>query len=77
MADRESSGGAAVCRFSPDTVRRAFDLGRDGAAILTFLRTHAPRGLPQALEYLITDLDRRYGHLRLRLRVAGCSVRAA
>ena len=74
MADRESSGGAAVYRFSPESLRRALDQARDGATLLTFLREHAPRGVPQALEYLITDLGRRYGHLRLS--GAGCYVRS-
>lgn len=65
MADLESSGAASVYRFSSDSLRRAFDLGRDSESLLAFLREHAPRGVPQPLAYLVADLGRRFGQLRV------------
>ncbi len=67
LAELESHGGAQVYRFSEASLGRAFDAGRRGQEILSFLTALCPRGVPQALGYLIEDLDRRYG----RLRVAG------
>lgn len=74
MADRESSGGAAVYRFSSASVRRAFDEGRDSVTLLAFLTGHAAQAVPQPLEYLIGDLGRRFG--QLRLRGVGCYLRS-
>lgn len=65
MADLESSGAASVYRFSPDSLRRAFDMGRDSASLLAFLDEHAPRGVPQPLSYLVGDIGRRFGQLRV------------
>ncbi len=74
MADLESSGAATVYRFSPASLRRAFDAGRDGAALLAFLENHATRGVPQPLAYLLGDLGRRFG--QLRLRSVACYIRS-
>lgn len=63
MADVESTGAATTLRFSESTLRRAVDAGRDEAAILAFLETHAAKGVPGPLAYLVADVDRRYGHL--------------
>lgn len=63
LADVESTGAATTFRFSEATLRRAIDAGRDGDSILSFLRKHAGKGVPQALEYLVTDVARRHGHL--------------
>lgn len=65
LADTESAGSAIVLRFSPASVRRALDAGRDGAEIVAFLAAHATRGVPQPLEYLITDTARRWGSVRI------------
>jgi Helicase conserved C-terminal domain len=65
MADLESSGAASVYRFSSDSLRRAFDIGRDSESLLAFLHEHAPRGVPQPLAYLVADLGRRFGQLRV------------
>lgn len=74
LADVESSGQATVWRFSEASLRRAFDAGRDRESIAGFLAGHAARGVPQALSYLVDDVSRRHGHLRLG--PAACYLRA-
>jgi hypothetical protein len=71
-ADRESRGAASVWRFSAASVRRALDAGTDGEALVEQLREVAQSGLPQALEYLVNDLARKHG--TLRVRAVGCVV---
>ncbi len=65
LADTESAGSAVVLRFSAGSVRRALDAGRDAEQILAFLSEHAARGVPQPLEYLVTDTARRWGSMRV------------
>jgi hypothetical protein len=65
LADVESRGGATVWRFTEASLRRGFDAGRSAEEILSFLEAHASRGLPQALAYLVSDVGRRFGVLRL------------
>jgi len=65
VADIESSGSASVYRVTPPSVRRALDLGVTTAELHELFRTHSMTGVPQALEYLIDDVGRRYGTLRL------------
>jgi hypothetical protein len=64
-ADRESTGTASSWRFSAATVRRWLDTGATGEALLEQLSAIAVAGLPQPLAYLIRDVDRRYGHIRV------------
>jgi hypothetical protein len=64
-ADRESSGGAIIWRFSPTSVRRALDAGVPADALLEQLAAIAVRALPQPLTYLVGDVGRRHGRLRL------------
>ena len=65
IADVESAGHATVWRMTEASLRRGFDAGRTSAAILEFLATHAASGVPQPLAYLVEDLGRRYGQLRV------------
>ena len=65
MADVESKGAATVYRFSDQSLRRAFDSGRSAADLLRFLEDHATRGVPQPLVYLVNDLGRRFGNVRV------------
>ncbi|MEJ7845803.1 MAG: helicase-associated domain-containing protein [Acidimicrobiales bacterium] len=65
LADPESTGPVEVLRFSPTSVRRAFDAGRTSEEVLTFLAHHAARGVPQPLDYLVRDTARRWGHVRV------------
>ena len=65
LGDVESKGAATVYRFSEASLRRAFDAGRTTADILGFLERHATRGVPQPLDYLVHDLGRRFGNVRV------------
>ncbi|MER5295500.1 helicase C-terminal domain-containing protein [Streptomyces pharetrae] len=65
LAEVESKGGATVYRFTPASVRRALDAGRSAADLHTFLAEHSRTPVPQPLAYLIDDVARRHGHLRV------------
>ncbi|MCX4763044.1 helicase-associated domain-containing protein [Streptomyces sp. NBC_01275] len=65
LADVESKGGATVYRFTPASVRRALDAGRAAADLHAFLAEHSRTPVPQPLAYLIDDVARRHGHLRV------------
>ncbi|MEV6973910.1 helicase-associated domain-containing protein [Kitasatospora sp. NPDC093806] len=64
-ADIESKGGATVYRFTPGSVRRALDAGRTAADLRAFLEQHSRTPVPQPLGYLIDDVARRHGILRV------------
>ncbi|MGW1769399.1 helicase-associated domain-containing protein [Streptomyces sp. NPDC002073] len=65
LADVESKGGATVYRFTPGSVRRALDSGRTATDLQDFLVEHSRTPVPQPLSYLIDDVARRHGHLRV------------
>ncbi|KND36902.1 helicase C-terminal domain-containing protein [Streptomyces acidiscabies] len=65
LADVESKGGATVYRFTPGSVRRALDAGRTASDLQAFLTAHSRTPVPQPLAYLIDDVARRHGHLRV------------
>ncbi|MFI2642726.1 helicase-associated domain-containing protein [Streptomyces sp. NPDC018610] len=65
LADVESKGGATVYRFTPASVRRALDAGRSAADVHAFLAEHSRTPVPQPLAYLIDDVARKHGHLRV------------
>ncbi|MGX1955298.1 helicase C-terminal domain-containing protein [Streptomyces anulatus] len=65
LADVESKGGATVYRFTPGSVRRALDAGQAAADLHAFLAAHSRTPVPQPLSYLIDDVARRHGHLRI------------
>ncbi|MCX4699871.1 helicase C-terminal domain-containing protein [Streptomyces sp. NBC_01352] len=65
LADVESKGGATVYRFTPGSVRRALDSGRSASDLHAFLAEHSRTPVPQPLTYLIDDVARRHGHLRV------------
>ncbi|MFF7238323.1 helicase-associated domain-containing protein [Streptomyces collinus] len=65
LADVESKGGATVYRFTPASVRRALDAGRTAADVHAFLAEHSRTPVPQPLAYLVDDVARRHGHLRV------------
>ncbi|WP_051712225.1 helicase-associated domain-containing protein [Spirillospora albida] len=64
-ADVESTGGATVYRFTPESIRRALDAGRSADDLTGLLARHAAAPLPQPLAYLIEDVARRHGRLRV------------
>ncbi|MFF7761128.1 helicase-associated domain-containing protein [Streptomyces griseorubiginosus] len=65
LADVESKGGATVYRFTPGSVRRALDAGQSASDLHAFLAAHSRTPVPQPLTYLIDDVARRHGHLRV------------
>jgi hypothetical protein len=65
LADVESKGGATVYRFTPGSVRRALDAGRSASDLHAFLTVHSRTPVPQPLAYLIDDVARKHGHLRI------------
>ncbi|WP_188894554.1 helicase-associated domain-containing protein [Microlunatus endophyticus] len=65
LADQESRGGGAVYRFSPGSVRRGFDSGWAAAEISDWLIRHSATGIPQPLRYLIDDVARQHGTVRV------------
>jgi Helicase conserved C-terminal domain len=69
LADREAAG-SGTWRISDASLRRAFDEGGTADEVLAFLRRHSSTPLPQALEYLVADVARRHG----RLRVGGATT---
>ncbi|GLW26109.1 hypothetical protein Mame01_61510 [Microbispora amethystogenes] len=72
-ADVESKGGATVYRFSEQSVRRALDAGHSAGDLLAMLERHSATPVPQPLAYLVTDVARRHG--RIRVGVASSYVR--
>jgi hypothetical protein len=69
LADVESRGGATVHRFTATSVRRAFDAGQTAADVHDFLTRVSRTPVPQPLTYLVDDVVRQHG----RLRVGGAS----
>jgi hypothetical protein len=65
-AEPESRGAAGTWRFTPASVRVALDAGWSADELLGELRAMADHSLPQALDYLVADVARRHGHLRVR-----------
>ncbi len=65
VADVESKGGATVFRVSDGSVRRALDAGRTSSDLHELFRTRSRTPVPQSLTYLIDDVARRHGRLRV------------
>ena len=73
-ADVESRGGATVYRFTSVSVRRALDAGWSARDLLDLLSARSRTPLPQPLEYLVGDVARRHG--QVRVGGAGAYVRS-
>ncbi len=65
VADVESRGGATVYRFTPGSVRRAFDSGWSAAEVHEFVGTLSRTPVPQPLTYLVDDVARTFGAVRV------------
>ena len=65
FADIESRGGATVYRFNESSIRRGLDHGHSGEEIRSFLSKTSKTPIPQPLEYLISDVARKHGQLRI------------
>ena len=74
LADVESKGGATVYRFTEGSVRRALDSGRTTSEVHALLAQHSRTPVPQALTYLVDDVARRHG--RIRVGTAGAYIRS-
>ena len=73
VADVESTGGATVYRVGEASVRRALDAGRSASDLHELFRTRSRTPVPQALTYLVDDVARRHG--RMRVGVASTYLR--
>ena len=65
VANVESAGAAMVYRISEASIRRALDIGHTAGALHTFFGRHSKTPVPQGLTYLIDDVARRHGQLRV------------
>ena len=65
MADIESRGHATVYRVSDSSVRRALDAGWDAEGLHQFLEQTSRTPIPQPLTYLVNDVARRHGAVRV------------
>ncbi len=65
VASVESAGAAMVYRISEASIRRALDTGRTAGELHAFFQRHSKTPVPQGLTYLIDDVARRHGQLRV------------
>lgn len=65
VATVESAGAAMVYRVSAASIRHALDTGRNAGALHAFFARHSKTSVPQGLTYLIDDVARRHGQLRV------------
>lgn len=65
VASVESAGAAMVYRISEGSIRRALDTGRTAGELHAFFQRHSKTPVPQGLTYLIDDVARRHGQLRV------------
>ena len=65
VADVESTGGATVYRVSEGSVRRALDAGRSASELHALFADRSRTPVPQGLTYLVDDVARRHGRLRV------------
>ncbi len=65
VATVESAGAAMVYRISEASIRRALDTGSTASQLHAFFEKHSKTPVPQGLTYLIDDVARRHGQLRV------------
>ena len=65
VATVESAGAAMVYRISEQSIRRALDSGRTAGELHALFARHSKTPVPQGLTYLIDDVARRHGQLRV------------
>ena len=65
VATVESAGAAMVYRISEPSIRRALDTGQSASEIHALFAKHSKTPVPQGLTYLIDDVARRHGQLRV------------
>jgi len=65
VADVESAGTAMVYRVSERSIRQALDIGKTADELHSLFHTHSTTPVPQGLTYMIDDVARRHGQLRV------------
>ncbi len=65
VATVESAGAAMVYRVSEASIRHALDIGKTADALHALFDEHSRTPVPQGLSYLIDDVARRHGQLRI------------
>src|SRR6201993_1572878 len=65
VATVESAGTAMVYRVSERSIRHALDIGKTAGALHSLFDKHSKTPVPQGLTYLIDDVARRHGQLRI------------
>src|SRR3954468_15100729 len=65
VATVESAGAAMVYRISEASIRRALDTGRTASELHALFIRHSKTPVPQGLTYLVDDVARRHGQLRV------------
>ena len=65
LADVESRGGATVYRFTSGSLRRGFDAGWSSGEVRDFLTSVSQTPVPQPLEFLVEDVARTFGTVRV------------
>ncbi|MGE2737025.1 helicase-associated domain-containing protein [Mycolicibacterium vaccae] len=65
VATVESAGAAMVYRIDEGSVRRALDVGKTAGELHALFAKHSKTPVPQALTYMIDDVARRHGQLRV------------
>lgn len=65
MAKIESRGSATVFRFTQESIRHALDTGASAEEIQSFLAATSKTPVPQSLIYLVNDVARKHGRLRV------------
>jgi hypothetical protein len=65
VATVESAGTAMVYRVSEQSIRHALDVGKTAGELHTLFGKHSKTPVPQGLTYLIDDVARRHGQLRI------------
>ncbi|MGA7055623.1 MAG: helicase-associated domain-containing protein, partial [Mycobacterium sp.] len=65
VATVESAGAAMVYRISEQSIRHALDVGKTRDWMHALFARHSKTPVPQGLTYLIDDVARRHGQLRI------------
>ncbi|HLJ54522.1 MAG TPA: helicase-associated domain-containing protein [Chthonomonadaceae bacterium] len=59
------SAAGGVVSLTRESIRRALDHGISSSEMLAFLRSHSKIGIPQNVEYLISEVAGRHGHIHI------------
>ncbi|MGC4893784.1 helicase-associated domain-containing protein [Micromonospora sp. DT31] len=65
VAEHESAGGASVHRVTTASIRRALDVGYTAEDLHALFRRRSRTPVPQGLTYLVDDVARKHGGLRV------------